>query len=62
MPLMPGSSVTGTVKTACAPQPAAAYNPRSVPETGGESAAGNPEPKQINLEWLFGNKWHPQLN
>jgi len=27
-----------------------------------ESAAGNPEPKQINLEWLFGNKWHPQLN
>ncbi|HEY5451247.1 MAG TPA: pilus assembly protein TadG-related protein [Polyangia bacterium] len=47
MPLMPGSSVTGTVKTACAPQPAAAYNPRSVPETGGESAAGNPWPDPL---------------
>jgi pectinesterase len=27
-----------------------------------QSAAGSPAPEQINLQWLFGNRWQPQLN
>jgi pectinesterase len=27
-----------------------------------ETAAGSPKPQQLNIAWLFGNKWQPELN
>jgi pectinesterase len=27
-----------------------------------ESAPGSPKPEQLNLQWLFGSRWQPQLN
>ncbi len=27
-----------------------------------ETALGSPKPNQVNLQWLFGNKWNPQTN